>query len=248
MSTFQEEKQRGLDDVYSKAAREVLADLELVLAEPKLDTRPSDLRGFAALDKAWFARTTTILEGRGYRHLRDLDATALTAKGAPPMCVRVMLAEDGRTSVALYQAVPRSPGKLIKAVLWLMRKWQKPCVVEFVSYTEDERVIGTSNQGEVNQFSPPPNCLRRSLPLSASVLEVLAAHEAHVASSNARLRSFGGFDDLDAAREAQRQKQNAWRLEVGLLPEELDRMLAPHGESGVKLRPYIERALAERRG
>ena len=247
MSTFAEEKARGLDEAYRKAAQDVIADLQNVLAEPELDIRPVELERFEKVDRAWFGRATETLKSLGFRHLRDMDASALGPKGAPPMCVRVLLSEDGSTSAALYQVIPRSPGLLLKAILWMMRKWQTPRIVELISYGKDGRVVSTSNQGDVNQFSSPPNSSRRQLPLTASIEEVHAAHQVHLSETNLAPRRFVDFDQLNAAREAQRAHQNAWRLEVGLMPEELDRLLAPHGANGERIRPYIEKGLAERR-
>lgn len=236
-----------MDEVYAKAARDVVADLEIVLCEPKLDTEPADLARYRWLDRRWYARATKQLERRGFRFLRDIDATAVTAKGAPPSCVRVLLSDDGCTAAALYQSVPRSPRPLMKALLWLTGHWHKPRVVELSSYTEDGRVLSTSNQGGLNQFSFPPNVSRRSLSLGAPVKEVWSVHRTHLEGAGTRAVRFYDFEGLEAAREAQRAKQNAWRLEVGILPEELDRLLAPHGAHGAALRPHIERALAERR-
>lgn len=92
----------------------------------------------------------------------------------------MLLDDDGRSSAALAQLIPRSPGALLKAVLWVTGKWPKPKIIEFTSYAEDGRVCSTSNPGEVNQFSPAPNVSRRSLPLGASVEEVWRAHPAQL--------------------------------------------------------------------
>lgn len=232
--------------VYEKAANDVVRDLRLVLDEPALDPSPTELARFKWLDLRWYDKSSRALEALGFRVLRDLDATALTAEGAPPSAVRVMLSEDGRTSAAIYQAIPKSPGFFVKLLLRVFGKWTVAKVVELTSYSTNGLVLNTSNQGEVNHFTPAPNCKRRSLPLGTSPQEVWEAHQAHIAAENVTLQSFSDFDPLNAAREAQRARQTAWRREVGLLPEELDRMLAPHGANGVALRPYIEKALRER--
>lgn len=244
MGTFEEEKRRGLDEVYAKAAADIVGDLELVLREPPLDTRPTELARFPWLDRGWYERSTRALQGFGFRALRDVDGAALTAKGAPPSCVRVFLNDEGTSSVALYQVIPRSPGLILKSILWALGKWPKPKIIEFMSYSEGDRVASTSNQGEVNQFTPAPNLSRRTLPLDSSVEAVWRAHEQHLATLGGRWRRFSTFEQLDAAREAQRQRQNEWRERAGLLPEEVDRLLAPHGKHGAAIRPYLERALA----
>lgn len=245
MGTFEEEKRRGLEAVYAKAAADIVVDLELVLREPPLDTRPTELARFPWLDRGWYERSTRALEGFGFRALRDIDGAALTAKGAPPSCVRVFLDDEGTSSAALYQVIPRSPGFVLKSILWVLGKWPRPKIIEFMSYAEDGQAASTSNQGEVNQFSPAPNLSRRALPLGSSVEVVWRAHERHLTSLGCRWRRFSTFEQLDAAREAQRHRQNEWRRAVGLLPEEIDRILAPHGKHGAAIRPHLERALAE---
>ena len=243
MGTFAEEHSRGLAEIYEKAAKDIMRDLQLVLHEPELPADPTELERFAKIDHGWYRSTTKALEQRGFRLQRDLDGTPLTAQGSPPTVIRVLQSADGRTSAALYHVMPRSPGFFMKSLLFILGKWQTARIVELTSYDESNRVWITINQGDVNPFASAPNVSRRHLPIKTSLDAILEAHQSHLASADAPIRSFRGFDDLDAARRAQREVQNQWRNQVGLLTEELDRMLAPHGKHGEAIRPYLERAL-----
>ncbi|MBK6686810.1 MAG: hypothetical protein IPG45_20255 [Deltaproteobacteria bacterium] len=243
MGTFAEEQSQGLAEIYEKAAKDIMGDLQLVLHEPELSPGATELERFAKIDHGWYRSTTKALEEKGFRVLRDLDGTPLTAKGSPPPAIRVLLSGDGRSSAALYHVMPRSPGFFMKSLLFLMGKWQTARIVELTSYDESNRVWITVNQGDVNPFASAPNVSRRHLPIKTGLAALLEAHQSHLAGATAPLRTFRGFEDLDAARRAQREVQNQWRNQVGLLKEELDRMLAPHGKHGEAIRPYLERAL-----
>lgn len=246
MSAWREEYERSMADTYRKVARDVVDDLRLVLFEPPIDTRSVSLDAYPHLDRGWYDEATRTLESLGFRHLRDVDATPLAGKGLPP-CIRVLLSSDGRTTAGLYQLVPRAPGILARVWLGLTGKWPgKPRVVELMSYFPGG-AYSTSSQGELNHFQLAPGSSRRTLPLGTSPAALLEAHHAHVAPVADRLVVFDGFEAVNQAREAQRLHSHRWRAEVGLLDSELDRLLAPHGSTGEKLRPYLVAELAARR-
>lgn len=243
MSGVADQPQGAYAEIYEKAARDILQDLQLILHEPELDTRPVELEQYRHLDRRWYRAQSQALEAAGFRWLRDLDGSAIAAQGSPPPVIRVMLSADGATSAALYHVIPRSPGFLMKSLLFLMRKWQTAKIVELTTHLADDRVLVTLNQGELNAFEPPPNTSRRSLPVTDMAEACLRSHQADLAQAGATPRVFQGFEDLDAARRAQRDRRNAWRDQVGILPSELDRMLKPHGQHGEAIRPYLVRAL-----
>lgn len=241
---FQREYDEAMAESWRKVARDVVDDLRVVLAEPELDSRPSDLQRFGWLDARWYRETTRLLEGKGFRLLRDLDATPLTGKHARPSLIRVLLSGDGRTSAALYHVRPKAPNVLWWLLLKLLGKWPKDQrVVELMSYPEGGVVATLSAE---QPFSVAPGSSRVSLPCGTSLEDLLAHHAAHVADKGT-LRTFTDFDALDAARNEQRARTRRWRDEVGLLPEELDALLVSHGENGVKVRPYVVEELRRRR-
>lgn len=237
-----------MHDIFTKTAVDVVNDIERVLVQPKLDTTPVSPIDFKGMDTRWLAHATDVLVKEKFTHLRDLDGTPLTADGSPPTLIRVMLGDAGTVSAALFHVRPRSPGFFTKLLLMLLGKWPKaPRIVELTSYF-DEIVVVTVNQGDISPFQQPPWVLHRCMPVDASVDEMLAAHRHRISeiAGGVKPRAFTGFDDLNRIRDEKRVETNAWRHSVGLLRDELDRMLAPHGEGGVKLRPYIERELARR--
>jgi hypothetical protein len=248
MSGFNDAERDPMHDVFTKTAVDVVNDIERVLVQPKLDPTPVQPQDFRGIDTAWLAHATTTLLAAGFTHLRDLDGTPLTADGSPPTMIRVMLGEGGTISAGLYHVRPRSPGFFTKVLLMLLGKWPKaPRIVELTSYFDDI-VVSTVNQGDISPFQPPPDVLHRTLPVDTEIAALLASHRRRIAeiAGGMQPHAFEGFDDLNRARDERRVASNTWRQSVGLLGEELDRMLAPHGEGGVKLRPYIERELARR--
>lgn len=247
MSAWRDEYERSMAETYRKVAKDVVDDLRLVLAEPPIDTQPVSLDAYPHLDRRWYEETTRTLESLGFRHLRDVDAAPLAGKGMRP-CIRVMLAADGRTTAGLYQLVPRAPNILARVWLSLTGKWPgKPCIIELLSYFPGG-AYSTSSQGELNHFQLAPGSSRRLLPLGTAAATLVEAHHAHVVPVVDRLVTFEDFEAVNQAREAQRLHSHRWRAEVGLLDTELDHLLAPHGATGEKLRPYILAELAARRG
>lgn len=248
MSILEDAEREAMHDVFVKAAVEVVDDVERVLRQPALDVTPVTPRDFRGMDVAWLEDTTRALVSEGFTHLRDVDGTPLLAEGSPPAMVRVLLGDANTVSVALYHARPRSPGFFLKLLLMVLGKWPKaPRVVECTSYLDDV-VLTTSNQGDVNAFEHPPWVVNRTLALGVSPAAVLTLHREQIEAHAGRVmpRMFNGFDDLNRAREEQRVAANAWREEVGLKDTELARLLAPHGEQGQKVRPYIVAELRRR--
>lgn len=239
----------AMEEVYAKAARQVAEHALRVVREPALDTRPVEIARYPHIDENHFERCTAALTAQGFRVLRDLDARNLVEDGAPHPLIRVLLDEEGTTSAAVMHVTPKSPGFVIKLLLRVLGQWVEGRVVELWTMFADG-ILSTSNMGDLNAFSPPPWMDRRTLPLRSSVEEVLEAHRAAVAErlrDGSEVRAFVGFDDLNAAREENRQRSNSWRREIGgLLPEEIDRLLAPHGKHGARVRPHLERELAAR--
>lgn len=238
-----------LEQVYAKAGRDVAEHALRVIREPVLDPRAVDIARYDHLDLNHFDRCTAALTARGFHLLRDVDASALVEPGSPRPVIRVMLDDTGTTSAAIMHVVPKSPGFFTKLLLRLLGKWLEGRVVELWTMFPDG-IVSTSNMGELNVFSPPPWMERLALPVTASVEEVLDAHASAVkrrVREGREPRSFSGFDDLNAAREENRERANAWRRQIGgLLPEEIDRLLAPHGAHGERVRPHLERELAAR--
>lgn len=243
---FKESYEAEMQVVYEKEALKVFQNLSIVLHEPDVDPSPADLAQFEAMDHAWYRRATDELARAGYTLMRDLDGAPLTAKGAPPSCIRVLRSPDGTTAAALYHVVPASPGAVLKLLLRLLGQWRAARVLELTSTTADDRLVITCNQGDINAFAPGPGVHRDSLPPDTSIADVIAAHERHRARVGAPLRAFASFDAYNAARIDHVARRNAWRAQVGVLPEELDRLLAPHGATGQKIRPHLERLLRER--
>jgi hypothetical protein len=237
-----------MHDVFTKTAVDVVNDIERVLIQPRLDTTPVQPKDFRGMDTGWLTRATTALQASGFTHLRDIDGTPLTADGSPPTMIRVMLGDGGTVSAALYHVRPRSPGFFTKLLLMILGKWPKaPRIVELTSYFDDIVVL-TVNQGDISPFQQPPWVLHRTLPVDTDIGAILASHRRRVSEIAGGItpRVFAGFDDLNRIRDEKRVATNTWRASVGLMRDELDRMLAPHGEGGVKMRPYIERELARR--
>jgi hypothetical protein len=239
----------AIDEIYVKTAREVADDAVRVMREPPLPSTPARLDGYPHLDVAFYERTTSSLEDQGFRVLRDVDASPLVVPGSPPPVVRVLL-DEGTTSAALFHVVPKNPGFIYKLLLRFTGRWIEPRIVELWTWFDDV-IVATTNAGEASFFSAPPWMKRTHLRLGASALEVLERHRALVdelrLATGKEPRRFLGWEDLEAAREENRVRSNAWRREIGgILPEELDRMLAPHGEHGRMLRPHLEREIAAR--
>lgn len=248
MRSLDDAEREAMHDVFVKAAVEVVDDVERVLRQPALDVTPVGPNDFRGMDVRWLESSTRALLDDGFVHLRDVDGTPLLAEGSPPAMVRVLLGDANTVSVALYHARPRSPGFFLKLLLMVLGKWPKaPRVVECTSYLDDV-VLTTSNQGDANVFAHPPWVVNRTIALGASPAAVLAVHREQIATHAGRVmpRMFGDFDALNRAREEQRVAANRWREEVGLTELELGRLLAPHGEHGQKIRPYIEHELRRR--
>lgn len=248
MNMLDDAERDAMHDVFVKAAVEVVDDIERVLRQPALDVTPVGPKDFRGMDVRWLEQSTAALGALGFTHLRDVDGTPLLAEGSPPALVRVMLGEANTVSAALYHARPRSPGFFIKLLLMVLGKWPKaPRVVECTSYLDDV-VLTTSNQGDVNAFEHPPFVVNRTIALGASPATVLAVHREQIAAhaGGGSPRAFNGFDDLNRAREEHRVAANTWREQVGLKETELARLLAPHGDQGQKVRPYIEKELRRR--
>jgi hypothetical protein len=234
-----------------KVAADVVDDLQRVFEEPPLGTRVVSLADYRKIDRVFYQARTAELEELGFRVLRDLDASHLLHPKAPPAPIRVLLHEDGAVTAAIYHAIPKHPGLLLKLLMRLFRQWQEARVVDLVTYVGDE-IVETTDAGNAAFIATPPFLRREVLEPGGSVASMLAVHRRAVEDAERRIgqtrRRFDGLETLMAAREDGRVRVRHWRHEVGgLLPEELDRLLAPHGKTGHTLRPFLEREL-ERRG
>lgn len=242
MESTKEETDRALVEHWRRVAREVVDSLELVLREPALPLHPTGPAQFPKLDVKWLEAQTAALQQRGFRFLRDVDGTRLTAQHTWPMLVRVLLAADGRTTAALFHVRPKAPGVFAWLLLKLMGRWPKPQqVIELNSYG-DEGILATTNAQ--SSFQRPPGSSLQALSQDTPLDALLAAHARSIAP--VKVRVMESFEALNEAREAQRARNLRWRQEVGLLPEELEALLAPHGKHGAAVRPHLVDELKRR--
>lgn len=246
MATFRP----GLSDVeraelerWQKAAREIVDALELVLREPALDLAPTTPERFARFDARWYAAQTAALEALGFTQLGDVDGAPLCPPNTHPALIRVFRSPDGRSSGAVFVVTPKAPGFFTWLLLKLLGKWPRTQrIVEFMSYGTEGVLLTTTGH---SQFLMPPGTERRVMPIDAPAATVWAEHQAALARAG-EVATFDTLPALGALREQQRQRQHRWRAEVGLLPEELDALLAPYGENGRRVRPHVVDELKRR--
>lgn len=203
------------------------ARLDAVYGEPHelVATKPEE---FPEADLEFYERTRKELEARGYRFLADVeDLTLSRIYPANRTFMRMLVDAGGMIRATAYHLHPRG---VVVSLLQLVQLYPRHLrVLELVSEVQGSFLV-TSNTSGVDRLEPPPEAKVERLPLTASLAEILARHEARItellkAYPGRQPKTFETFADVTASIARAHVAMARHRQKVGgLSRDELERL------------------------
>lgn len=151
--------------------------LDAVYGEPHELVQVSPA-AFPEADLEFYDRARTLLEGRGYRWLADVeDLTLSRIYPQNRTFVRVFVDAGGMIRASAYHVHPRGVVISLLQVVQLVPRHLR--VLELVTEIQGTFLV-TSNTHGVDRLEPPPEAKVERLPLQTPIGEILARHEARI--------------------------------------------------------------------
>lgn len=190
-----------------------------------------DGKTFTGVDQNFYDTAQREFESHGFVFLEDMEVIASKpVKGLTRTFVRLMLSPD-RTRVANIFHV--KPGLLFKTL-----GAKDARVIGVDTQMSDNSFVCTDSAETCNALNSPPDINSSHLPASSTVEMVLTAH-AHRVETHAVFRAgaapvkMHNSEDVRRSMELQNQIKAAFRQQVGLSKEELERL------AGTKNNPVL---------
>lgn len=217
------------------AARKIKDNLEATYA-PQHEYASVEPEQFPWVDRAFYERTASELEGLGFRRLADMEN--LTLSRANPQLrtfIRIMTSKDGDVSAGIYDIKIRG---WMKGLQWIGLVPKKLSTVDLETEFEDGRFLITHNSPQASVMKAPPQFEVDVHPCGTSADRLLEAHLVRLrkrlaAEPGARPCVIRTLDDALASQKRQEAIKHAHRKGIGWVTrEEMDRLAMP-GAKGV---------------
>jgi len=192
------------------------------LCESQFEYAPVNAREFGHLDLSWYDASQRWLEERGFGWLGDEENLTFrrTSKGNRTL-LRTMLGRDGTWITYLYHFKPAGLAPALAANGFKILELQ----TQFANGT----FICTSNAEEAGKLDSPPAVDARRLPANSSLDAIVEAHALRVSAAlaanpgGAALR-MGSLEDIHRAQNVLQGIKAAFRRDVGITKQELERL------------------------
>jgi hypothetical protein len=192
------------------------------LCESQFEYAPVNAREFGHLDLSWYDASQRWLEERGFGWLGDEENLTFrrTSKGNRTL-LRTMLGRDGTWITYLYHFKPAGLAPALAANGFKILELQ----TQFANGT----FVCTSNAEEAGKLDPPPGVDALRLPANSSLDAIVEAHAQRVSAALAAnpgvaaLR-MGGLEDIHRAQNVLQGIKAAFRRDVGITKQELERL------------------------
>ncbi len=203
------------------------ARLDAVYGEPHELVRVSPA-AFPEADLDFYDRARKELEGRKYRWIADVeDLTMSRIYPQNRTFLRLFVDAGEMIRASAYHLHPRG---VVISLLQLVQLFPRHLrVVELVSEIQGTFLV-TSNTHGVDRLEPPPEAKVERMPLSSTIAEVVARHEARI-TELLRIHpdrapvSFGVFEDILGSMARAHVVMARHRQKVGgLSRDELERL------------------------
>ncbi len=192
------------------------------LCESQFEYASVNAREFAHLDLSWYDASQRWLEERGFGWLGDEENLTFrrTSKGNRTL-LRTMLGRDGTWITYLYHF---KPAGLAPALATNGFK-----ILELQTQFANGTFVCTSNAEEAGKLDSPPGVDALRLAANSSLDAIVEAHAQRVSAalaanpSGAALR-MGGLEDIHRAQNVLQGIKAAFRRDVGITKQELERL------------------------
>ncbi len=192
------------------------------LCESHFEYAPVNAREFGHLDLSWYEASQRWLEERGFGWLGDEENLTFrrTSKGNRTL-LRTMLGRDGTWITYLYHFKPAGLARALAADGFRILELQ----TQFANGT----FVCTSNAEEAGKLDSPPGVDALRLPANSSLDAIVEAHAQRVSAAlaanpgGAALR-MGGLEDIHRAQNVLQGIKAAFRRDVGITKQELERL------------------------
>jgi hypothetical protein len=192
------------------------------LCESQFEYAPVNAREFGHLDLSWYDASQRWLEERGFGWLGDEENLTFrrTSKGNRTL-LRTMLGRDGTWITYLYHFKPAGLAPALAANGFKILELQ----TQFANGT----FVCTSNAEEAGKLDPPPGVDTLRLPANSSLDAIVEAHAQRVSAALAvnpgvaALR-MSGLEDIHRAQNVLQGIKAAFRRDVGITKQELERL------------------------
>ena len=203
------------------------ARLDAVYGEPHELVRVSPA-AFPEADLDFYDRVRKELEGRKYRWIADVeDLTMSRIYPQNRTFLRLFVDAGNMIRASAYHLHPRG---VVISLLQLVQLFPRHLrVVELVSEVQGTFLV-TSNTHGVDRLEPPPEAKVERLPLSTTIADVVARHEARItellrAHPERSPRTFETFEEVLASMARAHVAMARHRQKVGgLSRDELERL------------------------
>lgn len=203
------------------------ARLDAVYGEPHELARVTPA-AFPEADLEFYDHARRELEGRRYRWLADVeDLTMTRIYPQNRTFLRLFVDAGGMVRASAYHLHPRG---VVVSLLQLVQLFPRHLrVVELVSEIQGSFLV-TSNTHSVDRLEPPPEARVERMPLSSSIAEVVARHEARItewlrAHPERSPVAFESYEDVIASMARAHLAMARHRQRVGgLSRDELERL------------------------
>jgi len=192
------------------------------LCESQFEYAPVNAREFGHLDLGWYDASQRWLEERGFGWLGDEENLTFrrTSKGNRTL-LRTMLGRDGIWITYLYHFKPAGLARALAANGFRILELQ----TQFANGT----FVCTSNAEAAGQLDSPPGVDALRLPANSSLDAIVESHAQRVSAALAdkpgvaALR-MGGLEDIHRAQNVLQGIKAAFRRDVGITKQELERL------------------------
>ena len=203
------------------------ARLDAVYGEPHELVRVSPA-AFPEADLEFYDRARRELENRNYRWLADVeDLTMTRIYPQNRTFLRLFVDAGGMIRASAYHLHPRGVVVSLLQVVQLFPRHMR--VIELVSEIQGTFLV-TSNTHGIDRLEPPPEAKIERLPLTATIAQVMARHEARItellkAHPERAPVSFETYEDVLASMARAHVVMAKHRQKVGgLSRDELERL------------------------
>lgn len=227
--------------IWDAAARRVALKIFRLAHQPPARYVPIPLAAMPWRDRPFLKRTAAALVALGFRDIGCMRMETGAGQAGDGLRYRLLATAQGdiRATVAVVRA-RRESALLLYLWLKLRRRLPKPRpFVEFTTTLDTGAVIDTSNSGDRNPFTPPPDYATVRMPADTPLPVQLATHRRHVA---ALLRAHPGSAAVDVVdmqsyervRELERVRRNRYRQSIGYVTDDELRGLAREHHADIR--------------
>jgi hypothetical protein len=224
---------RTPEQVWEQAARNIALKIYRLAHQPHARLAPIPPTALPWRDRVPIDRAAAALAGLGFRDFGCLRVEAGAGEASDGLRYRLLTTPDGgiRAMLAVVRA-QRQSGRLLHLWLVLRGRWPKARLfIEFTTTLDNGSVIDTSNSGQRNPFTSPPDCDTLHMPSDTALSVQLATHRRRVADALARNAGSRVVNVTDLAtyervRDDERERRNRYRQSIDYVTDEELRALA----------------------